>query len=239
MNTFLYVNDIIREALVTIRSEGAFNDPTNEARQGGLYRLQGILANINATSLKIPFAVNFNFNLEAGKSIYIVGNSLDSDVITTPFTEIDYVNVSFDGGRYAVTITDDFTFLEETLFPSIVGRPGWVRLNKAEDQTTLEFYPTPDRIYECSIFGKKVISQIDFQDYMDLPDYYREYLVLELAWKLNSRLGLNNWTPDLERQRIDASQVVIKSAKIDNRVKSTPPFRHQDGIPIRRLGVVS
>lgn len=240
MNQFLYVNDILRQAVITIRAGSSYNgDTSSDIMIEALYKLNSILAILNANQSQLPYAIKFEFNLTAPNNTYIVGNSTNATVVTTPFTDIAFINLLLEGISYPVEIQDDFAFFNPVLIPAITGRPTSCRLNKGQDNTTIQFYPSPDRTYVCQIFGKKPVGQINFQDYVDLPNYYREMLVLELAWKINSLLNLGNWSPDLEKQRLEAKQVVLNTAKRDLRIRSSPPFYHYDTFYSGRLGVTS
>jgi hypothetical protein len=239
MSNYLYVNNIINDAIRTVRAAANFQDNPVEYQESAVRLLNEVIDDSIATGDVIPFTVKTAFNLEAGKSVYTVGQLDGVDVESTPFVDINYVDITISGRRYSLSIQDDQPFYGSNNFTEIQGRPSWVNINRGDDFSEISFLPVPNDNYYCELRGKKEIGQVDFQDYVDFPRWYSSYLRLGLARKLNSFFGLMVWGAMEEKQYLESFNRMLASSKKDYAIKSDAPFTVARGVYTYRLGVIS
>lgn len=233
------VNRVISRALRLIRAEAGFQDENDVAREFALDALNDLIALINKPGQLIPFHSEITVHLTAGQHRYTVGDAAGVDFPTTPFESIDFVNLVINDYHYYVKIQDDFNLLSNITTPHIEGRPLWVRIIPHQDLSELLFYPTPERIYECRLYGKQAIHYVNYGDMIQLPRAYRKYFVYQLAKDLNEQEGLGTWNASHERTLKELTNQLRASTQKDNRVRSQPPIHHYDVYWTYNLGVVN
>lgn len=223
----LYVNDLVTQIVEQITPISDFAEPTPKQREKGLQALRRTMANLNATGWLVPFTVTLSFIMTPGKGEYTVGILPGVDVETEPFVSIDFVNVIVDNISYNVIIRDDFYYYDNDVVQNLSGRPSSVNIRRNNNFHTLYFLPLPEQGYTCELTGKKEVSNVTWQDYVDLPNYYLDYLILRSAKTLAPMIGLRKWDSVLETDLHDAKVSMAAAIPMDVRERCRPPIDNE------------
>ena len=238
MNELFQVNNLINMALKMVRADQTFADNNDDNVEDALKLVNTILQSFNGTGMLIPFWIVNTFTLTPQQRYYTIGELLGASLVTAPFIQIDYVNIIYNQIRWPVLIQNDLAFLGNSISLTAVGRPGWVRIERYDTYSELEFLPPPDFAYVCEIRGKKEKFNVQLEDYIDLPGWYFDFFQLNLARKLNSYFGYGQWDPEQEKEYQEQRIAVTAAAKQDLSIQTKPPIYTGRGVNIYNLGVI-
>lgn len=86
----------------------------------------------------------------------------------------------------------------------LIARPGFVFLNKQDNESFVTFYPAPDQPYPCILQVKSMINELLEQDTLgELPPNYYGFLKYALARKFLSYYPSGNWPQTAEDEYQD------------------------------------
>ena len=132
------VNAIIARALYIIRAESVYQAENQDARQFILETLNDILALWNVEGELIPYFEVFEFVMQTGVGVYILGTTPDATVpLNLPMTAIDFVKLLYTGFQYPVDIVDNFGWEFNTRATNVTGRRAIVWVRPEQDNFTL------------------------------------------------------------------------------------------------------
>lgn len=231
-------NNVVNRALRIIRAENRFQGTNDGAREYIVDTLNDIISEINTTGLLVPFGSTFQFDIIPGQRQYKLGTGTDVDYTVNPIpAAVQYININQNGFRYPVDIIDDFSELKSVTSPTITGRPEYVVINFQEDFITLDFYGTPDVTYLAEMRYKAAIPFTDFNQPIELPRKYRQWMTYTLAKRVNIEEGVGVWNNVSQSELTRLDKLIKADVKYDNRVRTKAVMTQDDTFFRNRLGV--
>lgn len=218
----IYVNDLLINALKTVRLVTIFQQPRAEYLADALSLLHELISTLNASEVMIPYQKNLTFNLIANKREYRIAPTGIVDVVHEPFASVNYINIYWQGIQYPVSIITDLNELDIFKATNIDTIPDSARVHQviAEDTnepaTDIIFFNAPDQVYECRIRGKALLTQPTLQtDITGLPDYYQRYFRLWIAKEINRYYPTNGLSAQDEQDLMLAENLVRSASDLD------------------------
>ena len=105
---------------------------------------------------------------------------------------------------YPIKIINKATYNGVVRLNNLNARPGFVFLNKQDNESFLTFYPAPDQPYPCSVQVKSMIDKLDeHEDLTELPPFYYGFMKYALARKFLSYYPSGNWPQHAEDEYQD------------------------------------
>lgn len=221
------VNDLLMKALKTVRLFTPFQPVQPEMLTDALWLLNEEISTMNANGLMIPYQSNLSFPITVGKDSYVIGTSGIVDIVTSPFIEVNYIDVYWNNIQYPIRIVTDKNVLDVFRTTNIQTIPDSARvhLKVAEDTnqlvTEIIFFNPPNQTYDCKIRGKQLLLAASLQtDITGLPDYYLRYFRLHIAKHITQFYPNNGWSDQMETMYRDAENIVMQSVDQDLWVRS-------------------
>lgn len=218
----IYVNDLLINALKTVRLVTPFQPLRPEYLTDALYFLNEEISNMNANGLMIPYQSDLSFNIVEGKANYVIGPSGTVDEVAQPFIEVNYCDIFWNQLQYPVRIISDKDALDVFRSVNIEAIPDSVRvhLRIASDTnsliTELIFFNPPNQTYPVTIRGKQLLTYATLQtNITGLPDYYQKYFRLKIAKALTDFYPNNGWGQKQELDLQEAENIVLQSSDQD------------------------
>lgn len=177
------------------------NLPGDKVTQG-IDLLNAQLDNYAAQDSFIAYDGLLEFPLVTGQQNYTISkdSSLSPDVDAYKIVNLKYVNLVSDNIKYPVNIVEDHVWYRTRRNLTLSGRPRDVYLQNEAFLTNLFFLRKPDKAYDCIVKGKFVVQNLDLtSDISTLPEYYKLFLIYELASLLVDFEPGSNWTAKSEK----------------------------------------
>jgi hypothetical protein len=218
----IYVNDLILNALKTVRLYTEFQPVQPKYVTDSLNLLNELISTLNQDDVSIPYQSNLTFFLEGGKSNYRIAPTGIVDVIHQPFSAVNYIDLYWNQIQYPIAIINDLNELNIFKNTNIQAIPSSARVHQviAEDTnnraTDIIFTNPPDIDYECRIRGKALLVKAELEtDITGLPEYYSRFFRLWIAREITQYYPTNGWTPELSQELMLAENFIRSSADLD------------------------
>lgn len=209
MSTFSSANDLITLALQMVGvfspSESADGTTANNA----LKLFNYLIGSFNSNGLMIPYFRKYNFQIDAGKDTYTFSTILDPtqvDIAQPRIIDLRYVNLIQNNVSFTVRVADRTYLYDQTRVITNQTMPTFVVMEQGISLTTLIFYPVPGTVYQCEMFGKAMLENVDlFDDIGSLPANYYLFLTYALARMFDDIYAKHRWS---EKQEADYNRML-------------------------------
>lgn len=105
---------------------------------------------------------------------------------------------------YPLRIINKATYWNIVRQTNLLARPGFIFLNKQDNESFITVYPVPDQPYPYSIQVKSMINSLSAQDTLgELPPYYYGFMKYALARKFLAYYPSGNWPQQNEEEYQD------------------------------------
>lgn len=210
------VNELIVSSLYLIGELRVGETADNFMLNSGLEIINATLDRLSADSIYIPFLTTINFTMVPNQSTYTVSNIVPADITADRIVDLTYVNYSFSSIVYQARVINEATYRNVVRLNNLIGRPGFVWLEKKDVQSNVVFYPAPDQPYNCEINAKVMIDKLDAnEDLNELPPFYYEFLKYALGRKFKQYYPTANWTPESEKEYQDMLSMLTGASEVD------------------------
>lgn len=113
---------------------------------------------------------------------------------------------------YPLRIINKATYWGVVRQTNLLARPGFIFLNKQENESFITVYPVPDQPYPFQIQVKSMINSLGNQDTLEeLPPYYYGFMKYALARKFLSYYPSGNW-PQVNEDEYQDYYMNLKNA---------------------------
>jgi hypothetical protein len=168
-----------------------------------------LLGSFNSNGIMIPYFTKYNFTVNEGKSEYTFSTLLpisEVDVPQSRIIDLRYVNLIQNNVSFPVRVVDRTYLYDQTRVITNQTIPTFVIMEQEIMLTKLIFYPVPGSIYECEMFGKAMLENVNQSDNLSsLPPNYYLFLVYALARMFDDIYGKKKWS---EKQEADYSRML-------------------------------
>lgn len=231
------VNDIINNAFYLLGEVTPDRVPTTSMINQGLFCLNDMLDSFSGEGVYIPIIKELDVTLVPNQQIYVVSNIVPSDFNFNRIVSLEYVVITLENIQYPVRVVDRAVVLNSIRYPTLVGMPDKVYLDRLELQSNLTFYPTPSQAFTCSLRCKFMLDRLTlFQAITEVPAYYYKFLRYGLARELSAYYPSASWKTNtfafsVQEEEYQAMYQRIKGSAevnllIDPSYILLSPFRH-------------
>lgn len=188
-----------------------------------LFYLNEEVSALNRSGGTCAFYTEVPFTFVSGQQDYTFGLA-DSDVITEPFTEVEYVQILWNGIYYSIAPETRKQRLAGITYPQPYEAIPWEVLFKRNRlQAILSFYQIPALELPAIVYGKQEIPKfVPLMDITNLPEYYLYYMRLKCAKKLAAQYTGNTWTDDDEIELGRARNDVFSAPEVNVDIINSP-----------------
>lgn len=182
----------------------------------GLYYLNALLDELEGSPEEIAYYDNLIFNLVAGQRTYSISRDLGADVTANKITEFKSVSLLSGEINYPVKILDE-QYLNGSYYQNTTrALPQYCYTNNSVSASEITFFTIPDKIYECRVTGKFVLSNLNLSENIsNVPGYYHLFLEYSLARVLADHFPGSLWTPKMEQRYDDMRENIIAKADMN------------------------
>lgn len=214
--TLLTANQMVQQALLMIGEFTPSEVPQQKYISEGLMWLNLRLRTLSASGITIPFQQLISFNLSPSQANYTVGLIPPVDVVAPYMTDISAANVELNGQAYPLRPIGVVQFGNSYVNLTSTGLPSYLMLNNIQQSSELTFYPIPDQTYLCNIYAKCVITPITLNaPLMNVPDYWQEFIIYDLASRLANVFPTAVWTEKLQKELDDLTALIVNTNEVD------------------------
>lgn len=219
----LSVRQLVDQVLRLLRLSTPFNSVNPDYIEQTLFCLNQSLAAINATAVETPYLVTKTLTITSDKSIYLIGDGVEADLVTSYFTFVEFCTYLFDEMRLPIKIVPDAQWLS-TIHPipsNNQGPPSYCRTYLYQSAlgvmyTAIDLFNLPDQDYTLEIRGKQKISQVVYNDTITyLPDFFAEYLILETVRRVYPYYARADIWSDLQQRWQEIRDSIQSASKVD------------------------
>jgi hypothetical protein len=197
-------NELIINSLYLLGELGVGETPDAFMLSTGLELVNELLDKFSSDSIYIPYLTTLSFNMTAGQATYTVSDIVSADVNADRIIDLTFANYTVQTIVYPIRIINKATYSGVVRLTNLNSRPGFVFLNKQNDESFLTFYPAPDQPYPCEVQVKSMIDKLDeHEDLSELPPYYYGFLKYALARKFLAYYPSGNWPQQNEDEYQD------------------------------------
>lgn len=197
-------NDLIINSLYLLGELAVSEIPDAYMLSTGLELINEILDKFSSDSIYIPYLTTLTFNMVAGKSTYSVSDMVTADISGDRIVDLTLANYTVQTINYPIKIINKATYYGVVRQTNLNQRPGFVFLDKQDNESFITFYPAPDQPYPCQIKVKSMINSLSAQqDLTELPPFYYGFLKYALARKFLSYYPSGNWPQPAEDEYQD------------------------------------
>lgn len=211
-------NELIVNSLYLIGELGVGETPDAFMLTTGLDLINEILDKCSADSIYIPYLLTLNFTMQVGKASYSVSDMIfGADISADRIVDLSLANYVVNGVgttslSYPVRIINKATYYGVVRQNGLVARPGFVFLDKQQDESFLTYYPAPDQAYPASVQVKCMLNSLDNQDTLgELPPNYYGFFKYALGRKFLAYYPSANW-PQTNEDEYQDYYNTLKSA---------------------------
>lgn len=117
---------------------------------------------------------------------------------------------------YPLRIINKATYWNVVRQTNLLARPGFIFLNKQDNESFITVYPVPDQPYPYTIQCKVMINELGPQDTLiELPPNYYGFMKRALARTFRSYYPSGNWTDTMEEEYQDYYQTLKNANETD------------------------
>lgn len=209
-------NELIINSLYLLGELGVGETPDAFMLSSGLELINELLDKFAADSVYIPYLTELLFNLVAGQPTYTISDMVPADVVGDRIVDLSFANYTVpsagQGIIYPMQIINKAQYYGVTRLTPLNTRPGFIFLDKQDNESIVTLYPAPDQPYPCRLGVKSMINQLHAnQSLTELPPFYYGFLKYCLARKFLSYYPSGNW-PDTAEQEYQDYFSTIKNA---------------------------
>lgn len=136
-----------------------------------------------------------------GTPIQILTNGTPVNVITTYQGSLNAATTSINYPMRIITKSEYYGVVRQT---NLLARPGFIFLNKQNDESFVTVYPSPDQPYPFILQVKSMLNSLQDQETLgELPPYYYGFLKYALARKFLAYYPSGNWPQQNEDEYQD------------------------------------
>lgn len=130
------------------------------------------------------------------------------------------LNTSATSLVYPLKIINKATYWGIVRQTNLLARPGFIFLNKQNNESFITVYPVPDQPYPFSIQVKSMINSLGAQDTLgELPPYYYGFLKYALGRKFLAYYPSGNWPKENEDEYQDYYQTLKNANETDMTIR--------------------
>lgn len=203
------VNDLILAAFYLI---GEFDEdetiPGTDFERG-FDIMNLIIDQYSSSASYVPITKELTFNLQQGKQSYIFSNvpGVTADVESNRIASLQYCNIVQQQVWYPVKVITRTPLYTNRYNLNPNYRPTYVLVIREVERTILQFYPTPNQLYECRIQAKFFLDKFEkFQPIRNVPLSFQKFLIHALGRELTQYYPSANWSPQAE----DTFQMMLR-----------------------------
>jgi len=153
---------------------------------------------INATTIQLAATEQLAL---IGTPITILTNGVPVNVITTYQGNLSASTTSINYPMRIITKSEYYGVVRQT---NLLARPGFIFLNKQNNESFVTVYPSPDQPYPFILQVKSMINSLENQETLgELPPYYYGFLKYALARKFLAYYPSGNWPQQNEDEYQD------------------------------------
>jgi len=214
-------NDVIVNSLYLIGELGIGETPDAFMLKTGLDLINELLDKFSSDSIYIPFLTTINFNLVVGQDTYSISDMVPANITADRIVDLSFANytVPTTGGTaliYPMRIINKATYYNVVRQNNLMSRPGFIFLNKQDQESFITVYPAPDQPYPCSLQVKCMINELGPQETLgELPPYYYGFLKYALGRKWLAYYPSGNWPKENEDEYQDYYQTLKNANETD------------------------
>lgn len=161
---------------------------------------------ISGTTLQLA---STSANALLGIPIDILTNGTATNILTSYNFPTNPVDASL---VYPLRIINKATYWNVVRQTNLLSRPGFIFLNKQDNESFLTVYPVPDQPYACTIQVKGMINELsNMESLIELPPFYYGFMKYALARKFIAIYPSANW-PEQNEKEYDDYYTIIKNA---------------------------
>lgn len=195
-------NDLVIRALklINIYEVDGFIDSPKVTE--GIESLNILLDSFQSDGISIPFRKDIVFEMTQGVKDYYFGYSPTLSLASEfTLTQPDYVQLKYnDETIYNIIISNVNEEKKYTQFITTATIPERVFFQRNNEYSQLEFYPAPDRDYECTVTGKVALTKIEKGQLLNgLPPYAYKFLTYAVGKELAMIYPSTSW--DVVREK--------------------------------------
>lgn len=203
------VPQLIINSLYLIGELGVGETPDAFMLSSGLELINELLAKFAEDSIYIPYLTELNFNMVATQPSYTISDMiLNVDVVSGRIVDLSFANYlvpsAGQGIIYPIQIINKAQYYGVTRLLPLNTRPGFVFLDKQDQESIITFYPAPDQPYPCTLGVKTMLNSVTANQTLEaLPPFYYGFLKYCLARKFLSYYPSGNWPQTSEDEYQD------------------------------------
>lgn len=197
-------NDLIVNSLYLLGELGVGETPDAFMLSTGIELINELLDAFSADSIYIPYLKTVTFPMVVGKATYSVSTLPGADINSDRIVDLSLANYLVQTISYPLKIINKATYYGVVRLTNLMARPGFVFLDKQQDQTFITFYPAPDQPYPCTLQVKVMLDSLAPHDNLnELSPYYYGFLKYALAREFRSYYPSGNWNDTAEQKYQD------------------------------------
>ncbi len=217
-------NQLIINSLYLLGELGVGETPDAFMLSTGLELINELLDKFASDSIYIPYLTTLNFNLVVGQASYTISDMVPADVVSDRIVDLSMANYTVpsagQGIIYPLQIINKAQYYGVTRLLPLNTRPGFIFLNKQQDESIVTLYPAPDQPYPCTLQVKTMLDKlIANQDLTELPPFYYGFLKYCLARKFLSYYPSGNWNETSETEYQDYFEIIKNANETDLTVR--------------------
>lgn len=214
-------NDVIIASLQMIGELGVNETPDSFMLSTGLDLINELLDKFSSDSIYIPFLTTINHVFTVGKDTYSISDMEAADINSDRIVDLSFANytVPTSSGTnliYPMRIISKAQYWNVVRQNNLQARPGFIFLNKQDQESFITVYPVPDQPYQFSLQVKSMINSLGNQDSIgELPPLYYGFLKYALARKFLGYYPSANWPDKSEQEYIDYYDILKNTNETD------------------------
>lgn len=217
-------NQLIINSLYLLGELGVGETPDAFMLSTGLELVNELLAKFAADSIYIPYLTELSFNLIAEQASYTVSDMVPADVVGDRIVDLSYANYTVpsagQGIIYPLQIINKAQYYGVTRLLPLNTRPGFIFLDRQDQESIVTLYPAPDQPYPCLLGVKSMIDSLAMNSNLtELPPFYYGFLKYCLARKFLSYYPSGNWTQQAEEEYQDYFSTIKNANETDVTVR--------------------
>lgn len=192
-------NDVITNSLLLLGELGVGEIPDAFMLSTGLELINELLDKFSSDSIYIPFLTTLNHVFTVGQDTYSISDMITADIVADRVVDLSFANYTVQPTAsepivYPMRIINKATFFNVVRLQNLLARPGFIFLNKQDNESFVTVYPSPDQPYPFSLQVKSMINSLDAADDLtELAPYYYGFLKYALARKFLAYYPSGNW----------------------------------------------
>lgn len=214
-------NDVIVNSLYLLGELGVGETPDGFMLTTGLELLNELVDKFSADSIYIPFLTTLNHVFTAGVDTYSISDMIPADitadrVVDLTFAQYDVPTTGATTLTYPMRIINKAEYFGVVRQNNLVARPGFIFLNKQDQESFVTVYPAPDQAYPFHLQVKAMINDLSNMESLgELPPFYYGFLKYALGRKFLAYYPSGNWPKENEDEYQDYYNILKNANETD------------------------